>query len=492
MSIAAAAILVVNLVLLVAPRGGTREASAAGELTVALADDPVLDPHRGGLPASWLAARALHRGLYAFPHDAAPAGSVPQPDLALALPEQVAARTYELTVRPATFSNGRTMSTADVVASIRRLQRTGVGLSRFLAPIETVRTIGTFAERRVEITTTRTMPELAWLLAHPQAAVVPSTTPWRVSPDGPPGLGPYRVQDRSLQRRLVFVRNAHWIAAQDPIRAAIADRIVLDVVNAGPATVAAVSGDDANLIGDPGPPDVFSTNVPTRVGGRCTRLLAVDHRASGLDRLAVRRRIAHSLRGIDLTTPGTRPADGILPPHVTGARTSPRSITGVGGPAARMLTLAGSATPRDARELADIAEELRGAGFSIAIEKRTPGLHARLLRASSESRPDLVLFTWCAEWPGLAGRAFFDTLTGPGALVPRTSTITERLNAARVAGSATAADRWAAVEAAVADTAILIPVGWPAEIAAFSGFDAPPSTSPMWPQGDPTNLDPAG
>lgn len=488
MSIASAAILAINVVLLVSPKS-SREASAAGDLTVAMAEDPVLDPHRGGLPGSWLVSRAVHRGLYAFP--ASSDGVAPVPDLAGALPAEVGDGIYELQVQAVTFSDGAPLSLDDVIASIDRLKRSGVGISRFLAPIERVRAVGTLAERRLRIVASRPMPELASILAHPQAAIVRASTPDRVSALGPPGLGPYRVDSRSLQRRLTLVRNSNWVAATDPVRAANADRIVFDIYPSGPDALADVVAGDARMIGDPGPPDVFARTASTRPGGRCTRLVAIDHRAPGLDRLSARRRVQAALLGVDLTTGGTKPAFGILPPLVTGARTQQLVVEAAGAPPARTLTLAGSSTVRDTRELNTIAERLRNAGISVSIERRAPGLHARLLRAPSATRPDLVLFSWCAEWPGLAGRTFLEPLTGAGGLAPRTDTLQQALAAARVAAPAEAAAAWARAEARLQATATLVPVGWPAEIAAFTGFDSGPSTAPMWPQGDPANLDPA-
>jgi ABC-type transport system substrate-binding protein len=490
-SIAAATVLAINLVLLTAAPRSTVPAGAAGKLTVALAEDVVLDPHRGGMPASWVAARLIHRGLYAFPHAPTTEGSTPVPDLALALPEVVGSGLYDIDVRTAAFSDATALTLTDVVASVQRLIRSRVGVSRFLAPIERIRIVGPLADQRIRIEASRPMPELAWILAHPQAAILGASTPERVQPLGPPGLGPYRVASRSLQRRISLVRNLRWIAADDPVRAGIADRIELEVVGSGPAALGAVAAGAAQLIGDAGPPDVFARSAPVRPGGRCTRLIAVDQGASGLDRLAARRRIQNALLDVDLTTQGTRPALGILPPFVTGARTTAFPVSSPTSGIARTLTLAGSDSVRDARELTTIAEELRDAGLSVRVERRAPQLHARLLTAPSIARPDLLLFTWCSEWPGLAGRTFLEPLTGSGQLAPRSSTLSSAIARARTAAPEDALAGWRAVEAALHAAAILIPVGWPAEIAAFDGFTTTPRTSPMFPAGDPSNLDPA-
>jgi MarR-like DNA-binding transcriptional regulator SgrR of sgrS sRNA len=487
LSIAAATVLIVNIVLLTQPQAD-QEAIAAGTLRVALADDAVLDPHRGGLPASWLVSRAIHRGLYAFPYTSE--GTEPVLDLALDFPEQVSSGVYEIAVRPAVFSSGAALDLDDVAASLMRLKRTGIGVSRFLAPIEKIRVVGDIANQRVRIVASRPMPELAWILAHPQAAILPSSTPTRVGVSGPAGLGPYRVESRALQREMVLRRNTNWTPASDSVRSAPADRITFTVYQSGPAALAAVNAGAANMIGDPGPPDMYPRTIPTRAGGRCARLLAIDRGAPGLDNLGVRKRIQNALQNMDLSTGSTRPALGILPQQILGTRSDAATTSG-GNKPKRALELAGSDTPRDRREIAELAAVLNNAGVKVTTRLRPAGLHARLINAPSAQRPDLVLFTWCAEWPGLAGRAFFDVLTGPGRIVPRTQAISEKLNAAWRASGSRAQSAWAAVENAVFDTATLIPVGWPAEIAAFFDVTVPQPAAAMWPQGDPANMAPA-
>jgi hypothetical protein len=97
--------------------------------------------------------------------------------------------------------------------------------------------------------------------------------------------------------------------------------------------------------------------------------------------------------------------------------------------------------------------------------------------------------TWCADWPGLAGRDVLGTIaTSSGYAHLSDPNVTRTLAAATDASSASATGAWAAADAAVVETGALVPLIWTADDFALSqrlqGFTA----APMWPRGDPTQI----
>lgn len=469
------------------------EADASTQLTVAMADDVVLDPHLAPLPGSWIASRLIHRGLFAFPDAPYPGGLVPIPDIALGPIVEVSQTLYEISLRSAQFSNGAEMTANDVVRSLQRFRKRGGAIAKFASPIKSILAASSLGGAdAIRIKTTRAMPDLSYLLAHPQAAIIPASTGSQVSTLGPRGLGPYRVISRQLEANVVLGRNPHWNQGEDDVRSALPARVVLRIRRDGASAFKMVKNGSADLIGDPGPPDVLDVNLATvRSASRCTRIVAINNGASGLDQLSARRAIRNVLEGIDLPTPGTARAASLLPSMVVGSRERPRDRTESRITVKRTMDLAGSDTRRDRAELATIAEHLRKAGARVSIQIRHPALHSRLLAAPASRRPDLLLFTWCAEWPGLAGRTFMDPLTGPGKLAPRSDQLKKAISSASQVGLEKAEDSWRAADRILRDLAVLVPVGWPAELAAFPSYAQDPQTSPMFPQGDPTNTAPA-
>jgi hypothetical protein len=97
--------------------------------------------------------------------------------------------------------------------------------------------------------------------------------------------------------------------------------------------------------------------------------------------------------------------------------------------------------------------------------------------------------TWCADWPGLAGRDVLGTIATPAGYAHLDGVnVTRAFVTALVASPATAVAAWAAADASVLSTGALVPLIWTADDFALSqrvqGFAA----APMWPHGDPTAI----
>jgi peptide/nickel transport system substrate-binding protein len=113
-------------------------------------------------------------------------------------------RTYRFRLRPAArFSDGRSLTAADVVASLEANRR-GWVTRDYLQAVESVRALG---EQEVEIRTL--FPYLALLTRLPWAPVIPREAAERgLSPAR--GTGPYRLERWDRGRGYTLVRNPHY------------------------------------------------------------------------------------------------------------------------------------------------------------------------------------------------------------------------------------------------------------------------------------------
>lgn len=488
---------------------------AGGTLRVALASDvDSLDPHLATRPSSWWFARALHRGLYAFPSAPFPEGARAVPDLAEGFPEVSAdGRSVRVAVRPGVAFGGpasREVTARDAAASIRRLIGTEVGIAPFFGPVESVDALD---EHVVLLRLRRPMPELVSLLAHPQAAILPAETPApvatvsRIAPSGP-----YRLRSFRPERTIELERNPSWSRTLDPVRGGWVDEIIATVTDPAAARRDVLDGDLALLV-DPGPPDVPLPEPPedartaTSANG-CVRYLFVNPSVAPFGSVHARRAVAHALdREAFVRDRPSAQAPRLLPPTVIGHATAPvlaedldlasASLARAQLPDGLDATLVVGDGERDAIDAASVRRALARAGIRVRI--RT--VPAATLYPNHYLRPGartaMGIATWCADWPGLAGRGVLAPLADPGSVGLRAGPARPQIGAGSVrsalAGAAVATEdeaaaRWAAADEAVVRAAVTIPLSWPAErvvIAAdLQGWEA----SPMFPRGDPTAI----
>lgn len=434
------------------------------------------DPHYSQRPGGWLLARLLHRGLYGFPADPYPQGAQPLPDIATALPSFTAdGRTATIRIRSGLrFPNGSDVDALAVVKSLRRFVRAGTEVA------DSIPFLGVVAPdaRTIRIGLSEPANDLAWLLAHPSAAVMPPQAPGR---GAVPGLGPYRFETDRPQGRSVLVRNERW--HDDPLRAAWPDRVEIQVVSGSVQAFRAVRLGEADMVGDPGSPDAWraTATTPLESASRCVRLLVAEP-AGALSTGQLRRQVAKAVRRMA----GGVGAMGLFPPIlVGGGRPLPAEPSSGATRLARPLILAITDTPRDI----DDAEMLRSALSSIAriqVRRVSPYRLDRQLAASP--RADLVLVTWCGPVPGLGGASFLERLVGPKGLVGRSTSLNRLVASARRADDSDLDAAWRMVQRQIRSEALLMPLSYPPERGAFGSRLVEPASSPMFPQGDPTNL----
>jgi peptide/nickel transport system substrate-binding protein len=481
-------------------------------LRVALADDlESLDPARATRPSAWFFARALYRGLLAFPDEPAPGGQTPVPDIAVALPAVSAdGRTYTFRIRDdVRFGDAshRAVRAQDVSASIDRVIATRVGVAPYLSVIVSVSTPD---DATVIIHLHRPSPDLPWLLAQPQLSIVPEGT--RLAGTVPPGAipptGPYRVSSYQPERSLSLERNDDWDATTDPVRGAYVDRIEASIGVPASAAFEQAAAGSIDLALDTGSPDlqfgarVFPPGaVAVRSGNGCVRYLFMNGDVAPFDIGAARLAVASAVQRARFVgaAPGSSLAMRVLPPTVIGNEATPVIPEDVGRartylarahlPRGFSSSLVVGDTPRDRTEAGIVRASLARAGIKIRI-RTVPAAELYLTYYEQRgARVPMGIATWCADWAGLAGR---DVL---GALWGRTSyshiastTISRAIASADTAPVSRAASAWAAADARVTGAAAVVPLVWSADEFAVSARLQGLIAAPMWPHGDPTAM----
>ena len=482
-----------------------------GTLHVTLSDDvDSLDPSRAARPSAWFFVRALYRGLLAFPDVPAPEGGNPVPDLASAMPSvSPDGLTYRFHLRggikfgaPAS----RPIRASDVRASIQRVMSSGLGIAPFLSSITSITAPD---DESLVISLSRVTPDLPWILAQPQAAVVPANTPapGDVSPDRIAPSGPYRLASYVPERSISLVRNPAWDAGTDPVRAGYVDGIDATIGIPPARAFARTVAGTADLVLDTGAPDLHAgtTAFPkgaraVRSGNGCTRYLFMNAAVAPFNKAAVRLAVAAAVvrARFDGAASGGTPATRLLPPTVTGHDTRPVVPEDLGR-ARRLLAsvklprfavrIVVASSPRDRAEAAILRTLLARAGITLRpvfVPAATlyPSFYEQL-----SARVPMGIATWCADWPGLAGRDVLGTLAMAADYAHLNARAVARaLASASSAPAANAAPTWAAADAAVVSTGALVPLIWTADDFSLSQRVEGFTPAPMWPRGDPTAL----
>lgn len=197
------------------------------------------------------------------------------PDLATALPViSDGGKTYTFTLRKGiSFSNGKALTTDDVVASYRRIFTVSsptagsfyngiVGADACLKTPKTCALPGVTGDKatgRVVIKLTAPDPEFAYKASVPHAAILPAGSPATDSGTKPiPGTGAYAITayNPSGNGSLVLSRNTHfteWSRAAQP--QGYPDQITESFGQTVEAEITAVQNGEADWLADQPPPD---------------------------------------------------------------------------------------------------------------------------------------------------------------------------------------------------------------------------------------------
>ncbi|MFJ6327811.1 MULTISPECIES: ABC transporter substrate-binding protein [unclassified Rhizobium] len=196
-----------------------------------------IDPHINYAPQYWNYFPGIYDGLVAFRKAGGTDSLVVVPDLAEAMPAvENDGKTYVFKLRKGIkFSNGKDLTTDDVVASFQRIFKVSgptsgtwfngiIGADACLEkPGDCKLDGGVVADKsNATITINLTAPDAEFLdkLSMPHASILPKETPLQdVGIQPIPGTGPYAIQSYDPNKALVWARNPHfkeWSADAQP------------------------------------------------------------------------------------------------------------------------------------------------------------------------------------------------------------------------------------------------------------------------------------
>ncbi|MFD3502453.1 ABC transporter substrate-binding protein [Streptomyces sp. NPDC058676] len=187
-----------------------------------------LDPQVNYTLQYWQLYQSMYDGLLAFKKVGGQQSFTVVPDLAAAMPKVTnGGRTYTFTLRKGiTFSNGKALTTDDVVASFQRIFKVSsptagtfyngiVGADACLKKPASCTlkggVTGDATANTVTVNLTAADPEFPYKLAVPHASVVPKDSPAKDAGTKPlPTTGPYMAASYDPNRALKLVRNPHF------------------------------------------------------------------------------------------------------------------------------------------------------------------------------------------------------------------------------------------------------------------------------------------
>lgn len=246
-------------------RGGTVR-------VVAKSAGGTIDPQINYAPLYWNYFSGIYDGLVSFRKAGGAESLVVVPDLAEEMPSVVNnGKTYVFKLRRGIkFSNGKDLTTDDVVTSFQRIFKVSsptsgtwysgiVGADACLSnPSDCSLDGGIVADKsNWTITINLTAPDAEFLekLSMPHASILPAETPPRdVGIDPIPGTGPYTFQSYDPNKALIWARNPYfreWSAEAQPD--GYADRFELHFGLTADAQVNAIINDQADVMFDQPP-----------------------------------------------------------------------------------------------------------------------------------------------------------------------------------------------------------------------------------------------
>ncbi|MHC5907671.1 ABC transporter substrate-binding protein [Streptomyces sp. S6] len=223
-----------------APSSGSQEPATAGSTAfqpqhkggtlelVAHAAAGSFDPQVNYTLQYWQLYQSMYDGLLAFKKVNGQESFTVVPDLATALPKiSNGGKTYTFTLRKGvTFSNGKPLTTDDVVASFERIFKissptAGTFYNGIVGADACLKTpasctlpkgvTGDAATGTVTVNLTAPDPQFAFKLAVPHASILPEDSPAKDAGTSPlPTTGPYMAASYDPNRALKLVRNPHF------------------------------------------------------------------------------------------------------------------------------------------------------------------------------------------------------------------------------------------------------------------------------------------
>ncbi|WP_432972694.1 ABC transporter substrate-binding protein [Dactylosporangium sp. CA-233914] len=487
-----------------------------GTLRLASANDvDSWDPARSYINAVYNLQRLYVRTLLT---PAAEPGTVALvPDLAKGQPEVSAdGLTYTFRLRDGVrFEDGSPIRAQDVKYGIERLfdQDTLSGGPTYLidqldqgqhypgpySATGDLKSVTTPDDRTIVFHLAEPFADFPYLLAMGVAAPVPQAadTGERYG-DKPVSSGPYRFESIDAGRKVVWVRNAAWDPATDPVRKALPERIEL-TIGTEPTEIDQQLL-DGTLDADAGqggvqPPTQAKILLDPALKARTDRptngfvqYAAMSTRVAPFDNVHCRRAVQYAVdkSAVQTARGGGQIAGGMLPPGIPGydesldpyqtlggkpqpdkARTE---LTRCGKPDGFSTVIATTSSPRSMKTAEAVQSALAQVGIQARIDPSDPSLYARSVVGSPENVHKkgygIILSAWSADFP--TGSGFYPTLIGGREILPSGNNnyaelddplINNQLDDVRtITDQVRAAGVWQQINAAVMDNASMLPL----------------------------------
>lgn len=502
--------------LMQAHRGGTVR-------VVAKSAGGTIDPQINYAPLYWSYYGGIYDGLVTFRKAGGVDSLVIVPDLAEAMPGvENAGKTYVFKLRKGIkFSNGKDLTTDDVVASFQRIFKVSsptsgtwykdiVGAEACLAkPADCTLEGGVVADKsNWTITINLTAPDGEFLdkLSMPHASILPAETVARdVGIDPIPGTGPYAFESYDPNKALIWARNPHfkeWSVEAQPD--GYVDRFELDFGLTADAQVNAIINDQADVMFDQPPASRLAelgTRYPAQVHldpQLAFWYLPLNVNLAPFDNLKARQALANAIDlkavinffgGRNLASPTCQ----ILPPGMQGYKSfclhtkDPGSKwkapdlekakqlvdeSGTKGQAITILTEDGEISRNIGSYLQSLLNQI---GYNANIKSISGNIHYGYIQ-NTNNKVQISVTQWYADYP--AASDFLNVLLGCGSFregsdsSPNISGFCDKDLQARmdkalavgITDQAAAGELWAAIDQDMMQQVPLIPLFNPKQV----------------------------
>jgi len=501
-------------------RGGTmRFVAGAGAGT--------LDPHVNYTMQGFQLNYGLYDGLVAFRKADGKAGNEVVPDLARDLADlKDGARTLVFKLRDGVkFSNGKTVTVDDVVASLRRIFKlrgpvaasffnTIVGADKCVADPDNCDLAGGVeadaAARTVTLHLTRPDFEMEQRLSLPLAAIVPADTPARdMGPVPIPGTGPYMIESNNPKRGMRLVRNPYFKEfSADAQPDGWVDAINYDFGLSEEEQIEAVGKGKADWMFDNLPADQL-TELAIRFGRRLhvrplpsMWYVAMNTRLPPFDEVRARQAVAFAIDryaavkiagGINLGVPTCQ----ILPPGMTAYEpycphtvnpgtkwvrpdlAKAKDLVDASGTAGMKVEIVVKDAPTNRAIGESIAETMKKIGYAATVKAVGKDRQATFIQ-NTDNKVQMSLSVWAQDYPSPSD--FLDILFSCSSFHPSSDSsinisgfcdkeIDEAMDDAMRLGStdpARATKMWTDLDKRITDLAPIAPVFNPKQITFLS------------------------
>lgn len=497
-------------------------AATGGTLKLASAHDvDSWDPTRSYVTAVYNLQRLYTRTLLTPDAKPGADGLKLVPDLAAAAPVLSAdGLTYTFTLRDGLrFEDGSAITSRDVRHGIERLfaqEELGGGPTYLIDQLDQgqhypgpfadsggLKSISTPDDKTITFRLAEPFADFPYLLAMGVAAPVPAAKDTGAKyGDKPLSSGPYRFETIDPGKKAVLVRNPEWDRATDTVRRALPDRIELSIGTAPDEIDAQLL--DGDLDADAGQGGVQSATQPkilldaalkARVDAPTTGFVqyaAMSTAVPPFDNAHCRRAVQYAVDKTSVQTArggadaGGEIAGGMLPPGIPGhdsaldpfqtrsGKPQPakakEELAACGRPSGFETVIATTNSPKAGKTAEAIQAALGAVGITARIDASDPSQYARSVVGSPANVHSkgygLIMGAWSADFP--TGYGFYPTLVDGRLIMPAGNNnyaelsdtkINDLIDRARATTDpAGSAKLWAQVDAAVMDSASMLPL----------------------------------